>query len=229
MISFVKPAIPLGKNIHCRTFTKVFFQKIAFEPNKENLIKNFSNHNKVPIQYMDQIHGKNVQYVKSPTFKSLSKTDALITNIDNFALAAMTADCLPIALSLEDGSKFGIIHAGWKGLLSNLIETFIESIESDDSKIKAWIGPSISAKNYEVGREVYELFIEKDTSSQSSFTQINKDKWLFDLQMEAIRILDLRNISSENSDICTYDSENMYSYRKNRTNERLVTIIWRTQ
>lgn len=229
MISFVKPVIPLGKNIHCRTFTKGFFEKIAFEPNKENLINNFSNHKKVPIQYMDQIHGKNVQYVKSPTFKSLSKTDALITNIDNCALAAMTADCLPIALSLEDGSKFGIIHAGWKGLLSNLIETFIERIESDDSKIKAWIGPSISAKNYEVGREVYELFIEKDTSSQSSFTEINKDKWLFDLQMEAIRILDLRNISSENSDICTYDSENMYSYRKNRTNERLVTIIWRTQ
>ena len=109
MISFVKPVIQLGKNIHCRTFTKVFFEKNAFEPNKENLINNFSNHKKVPIQYMDQIHGKNVQYVKSPTFKSLSKTDALITNIDNFALAAMTADCLPIALSLEDGSKFGII------------------------------------------------------------------------------------------------------------------------
>ena len=93
-----------------------------------------------------------------------------------------------------------------KGLLSNLIETFIERIESDNSKIKAWIGPSISAKNYEVGREVYELFIEKDTSSQSSFTPINKAR--FDLQMEAIRILDLRNISSENSDICrNYDSE----------------------
>ena len=47
MISFVKPVIPLGKNIHCQTFTKGFFEKIAFEPNKENLIKNFSNHNKV--------------------------------------------------------------------------------------------------------------------------------------------------------------------------------------
>ena len=40
MISFVKPEIPLGKNIHCRTFTKGFFEKIAFEPNKENLINN---------------------------------------------------------------------------------------------------------------------------------------------------------------------------------------------
>lgn len=227
MTSFIQPAQSLGEDIHCLTLTKNFFKDINIEPNKENLLADFSVFEKVPIQYMDQVHGNNIEYIKSISLKPIPQTDALFTDISNCALAVLTADCLPIALSLEDGSKFGLIHAGWKGLLSGVLESFIKCIGNDNLKISAWIGPSISAKNYEVGREVYELFIEKDINSQSSFSQIEDNKWLFDLQMEAKRILELQNIMTENSEMCTYDSENFYSYRKNQTNARLITMIWR--
>ena len=36
-------------------------------------------------------------------------------------------------------------------LIVQFDETFIERIESDDSKIKAWIGPSISARIMKLG------------------------------------------------------------------------------
>ena len=135
---------------------------------------------------------------------------------------------MPIALSRIDGSEFSIIHAGWKGLLSGIIEKSISSFTSDPSLISAWIGPSISCRNYEVDNEFYENFTSKDKESISNFTKKDSTKWFFNLQGEAERILKNFIVNAQSTRFCTYDSEFLYSFRKEQTQNRLVTIIWRT-
>jgi copper oxidase (laccase) domain-containing protein len=42
----------------------------------------------------------------------------------------MTADCLPVFVSKKDGTMVGIAHAGWRGLISGVIENLIRSFNS---------------------------------------------------------------------------------------------------
>lgn len=227
-LNFIRPDKPIAKGINCLTFTSSYFEQHNLDPKKDRLIKEFQHFQDIPIQYMEQVHGDNIESVQAHNAKPKTNTDALFTTEDNIALAALTADCMPIALSRIDGSEFSIIHAGWKGLLSGIIEKSISSFTSDPSLISAWIGPSISCRNYEVDTEFYENFISKDKESISNFTKKDSTKWFFNLQGEAERILKKFNVNAQKTRFCTYDSEFLYSFRKEQTQNRLVTIIWRT-
>ena len=227
-LNFLKPDEPIAEGINCLTFTSSYFEQHNVDPKKDRLIKEFQHFQDIPIQYMEQVHGDNIESVQAHNAKPKTNTDALFTTEDNIALAALTADCMPIALSRIDGSEFSIIHAGWKGLLSGIIEKSISSFTSDPSLISAWIGPSISCRNYEVDTEFYENFISKDKESISNFIKKDSTKWLFNLQGEAERILKKFNVNTQMTRICTYDSDLLYSFRKEQTQNRLVSIIWRS-
>ena len=227
-LNFIRPDKPIAKGINCLTFTSSYFEQHNVDPKKDRLIKEFQHFQDIPIQYMEQVHGDNIESVQAYKAKPKTNTDALFTTEDDIALAALTADCMPIALSRIDGSEFSIIHAGWKGLLSGIIEKSISSFTSDPSLISAWIGPSISCRNYEVDTEFYENFMSKDKESISNFTKKDSTKWFFNLQGEAERILKQFKVNAQTTRFCTYDSEFLYSFRKEQTQNRLVTIIWRT-
>lgn len=224
-----QPETPLGKKINCFTLTKNFFDKNYINADKNNLISNFLSFNGVPIQYMDQVHGKNVEFISSYSTIPSFNCDALFCSKSNLALAALSADCMPIALSKNDGSDFAIIHAGWKGLVSGVIESCVSAFTDEGETLSAWIGPSISKENYEVDKDIYDTFTHKDKNSEINFIKKDTNKWLFNLREEAERILKKYKIKVQTSDVCTHDSTYLYSYRKERTNNRLVTIIWRNK
>ncbi len=225
---FFQPTKPLSEKVHCLTFTKHFFQNTKIYTSKKELIRSFTSYKEIPIQYMDQVHGHTTQVISSYSSMPKEKTDALFSSTSNLALAAMSADCVPVALSKRDGSEFAIIHAGWKGLVSGVIESCLSSF-TDSKNISAWIGPSISAKNYEVGKDVYNSFLSKDIDSKFSFSKRTSNKWLFDIKGEVKRVLEKFNIHVQFSDVCTFDSELLCSYRKDQTENRIVTIIWRNE
>ena len=225
-LEFHRPKNPLGDKIQCLTLTRNFFDKHQINADKHNLIKNFLSYKDIPIQYMEQIHGKNLRFISSHSSKPIANTDALFSSSANLALAVFSADCLPIALCKTDGSEFAVIHAGWKGLVSGVVETSISSF-TNSSNLSAWIGPSISKQNYEVGKDLYYAFMAKDKNSILNFSKRDSYKFLFNLQGEAERILKKYKINVQTSDICTYNSSSLYSYRKEETENRIVTIIWR--
>ena len=71
----------------------------------------------------------------------------------------MTADCLPVFVSKKNGSMVGIAHAGWRGLISGIIENLIKSFNSDGDNLVVHLGPAISKSSFEVGDEVMKLFL----------------------------------------------------------------------
>ena len=217
----------LGDSIHCLTLTKEFFDTNSIDSKKEKLISEFLTYEDLPIQYMDQVHGNRVHSISSVS-SPIIETDALVSASDNLILGILSADCMPIAISKKDGSVFAIIHAGWKGLISGVIQTCLSSFIKDEIKLTAWIGPSISGGFYEVGSELYDAFMKSDEHSQSNFKRVNPKKWLFDLNGEAKRILKNHNVEVHVSNQCTYTNHDLfYSYRRDQTENRLLTMIWR--
>ena len=185
----LKPKAPLGEKIQCVSFTEDYFYKNNISSEKSKILKVFTKFEDIPIQYMNQVHGNNLETIFSHSSLPIDETDSLFSSTSNIALGVLTADCLPIALSKNDGSEFAMLHAGWKGLLSGVIESTLTSFTKGCSDVSAWIGPSISQKNYEVGNDLYESFIDKDDGSESNFIEKGYDKWLFSLHGEAKRIL----------------------------------------
>ena len=226
---FLKPIVPLGDKIQCLSFTKDYFYKNNISPEKSQILKVFTKFEDIPIQYMDQVHGNKLEKIFSHSSLPIDETDSLFSSTSNLALGVLTADCLPIALSKKDGSEFAMLHAGWKGLLSGVIESTLTSFTKDCSDVSAWIGPSISQKNYEVGNDLYESFVNKDDESESNFKEKGYDKWLFSLHGEAKRILGKYNINVDLSSVCTFESESLFSYRRDHTENRILSIIWRNK
>ena len=226
---FLKPKAPLGEKIQCLSFTKDYFYKNNISPEKSQILKVFTKFEDIPIQYMDQVHGNKLEIILSHSSLPIDETDSLFSSTSNLALGVLTADCLPIALSKKDGSEFAMLHAGWKGLLSGVIESTLTSFTKGCADVSAWIGPSISLKNYEVGNDLYESFIEKDDRSESSFKEKGYGKWLFSLHGEAKRILGKYNINVDLSSECTFESKSLFSYRRDQTENRILSIIWRNE
>lgn len=144
--------------------------------------------------------------------------DASITHLKNIFLCATTADCVPVLLYDKEKQIIAAIHAGWKGIVSGIIENTItkmrEVYNTNPSHIVAAIGPSISQKNYEVGDELIAEFNEAGFDLASvTFVNEQTNKWHIDLKHlscnELVRMgVELSQI--ETSTLCTYDEKDLF-------------------
>ena len=104
---------------------------------------------------INQVHGRNVVNANEATPDSSG--DVIVDFGDGFAVAVLIADCLPILLVDEDSPTLAVVHAGWRGLESNVIESALAHFEHHDA-VHAFLGPSISGAAYQVGPDVAEHF-----------------------------------------------------------------------
>lgn len=223
-IGCLTPLEPLGNGVSCIMFTKKFFEA---HQNPSNQIKEIV---KLPCQFMNQTHGIQIEDVTGRSDGELIESDGLSTYSNSIGLGVRTADCIPIALSSNDGSHVALLHAGWKGLGLGIVENFQSNFLKAGVQYNAWLGPSIAARNYEVDNRVFDFYCSREPESESNFAgNGHKGKWQFNLKSEAIRRLTKKNIKVSVSEECTVDNEDFfYSHRRNRSNERMVTLIWRS-
>ena len=78
--------------------------------------------------------------------------DGFWTDDPERMLAVTSADCVLLAF-VADG-KIAVAHAGWRGLVSGVIENAVRAIEADT----VYAGPAIGPCCFEVGPEVIEEF-----------------------------------------------------------------------
>ena len=177
--------------------------------------------------WLNQIHSDKSEEL--PSKKKLN-CDASYTYKEKVVCAVRTADCLPIFLTNFDGSFVALIHAGWKGLLNGVIEKTIDKINSS-SEIIVWLGPCISQESFEVGNDVYSLFINKDSNTKKAF-KLLKNRYYLDLAGTArlkLNHLNIDNISGAGvtEDFCTFsDQKNFFSYRRDGNTGRMASLLW---
>ena len=145
--------------------------------------------------------------------KDKPKADAIITNLKNFPIAVLTADCAPILVYDEKMKMIAAIHAGWKGAFKGIINKVINFMIQKGCKLEsitASIGPSISQKNYEVKEDFKRKFVQKDKKNYIFFKN-KKNKLYFDLTQYIYA--SLKTIKVKNIDILkidTFDKKNKF-------------------
>ena len=168
--------------------------------------------------------------VDASSTKRIAEADASFTINPGVVCAVLTADCLPVFVCKKDGSMVGIAHAGWKGLISGVIERLIESFQCNGADLVAHLGPAISKNYFEVGEEIKDLYLSQNNNFSRSFS-FDKHKYYLDLYDAAKVILESLNIKCiSGGDRCTFrESNEFFSYRRDGINSgRMAHLIWLT-
>ena len=168
--------------------------------------------------------------IDASSIKTTFEADASYSKKVGVVCGIMTADCLPVFVSRKDGSMVGIAHAGWRGLVSGIIENLIKSFNSDGENLVVHLGPAISNKCFEVGEEVKSLYLSKNINFERSF-RIKNNKNYLDLYDAARLILEGFQINAiSGGDRCTFlESNDFFSYRRDGINSgRMAHLIWMT-
>lgn len=168
-----------------------------------------------------QIHSADCITVTKPWPKDeRPKADGMATNRPGLALAIATADCGPVLFADAKNAVIGACHAGWKGALTGVLEstlTAMEQLGAERAHIHAVLGPTISAKAYEVGPEFFARFIEHDPAYARFFVSSTRTHhFMFDLPALIGHRLTTAGVGQfENLDRCTYSEPDLfYSYRR---------------
>jgi YfiH family protein len=175
--------------------------------------------------WLHQEHGNRV--IRAENNIQLQSADASFTDLTDTVCAVLTADCLPILLASKDGTKIASIHAGWKSLLAGIVANTINEMGTVD--MIAWLGPAIGINNFEVGKEVKDSFIKKNTKFASAFKEKNETKFLADIYQLAIMELASVGLTQVyGGGFCTVtDKQRFFSYRRDGETGRMATLIWR--
>jgi len=156
------------------------------------------------------------------------EADASYTSRPGIVCGILTADCLPVFVSNKNGTMVGIAHAGWRGLVSGVIENLIRSFDSEEEDLIVHLGPSISNESFEVGDEVKSLYLSKNINFERSFTIKNNKNYLdlYDSARVILEGFDIKSISG--GDRCTFqESSDFFSYRRDGINSgRMANLIW---
>ena len=122
--------------------------------------------------WVKQVHGRGVELIEREPENEYAETleaeirdrfsgqlsaDAIVSVVPGVVLTVRTADCVPILLAAADGKMVAAVHAGWRGIVGNIlgkvVRTFHE-LGTPPEKLIAAIGPAISVEHFEVGEEV---------------------------------------------------------------------------
>ncbi|WP_302885881.1 peptidoglycan editing factor PgeF [Streptomyces cavourensis] len=181
------------------------------------------------VVWMNQVHGREVAVVDGPwdPEAEIPAVDALVTTRRGLALAVLTADCTPVLLVDPVAGVVGAAHAGRPGLVAGVVPAVVEAMTAlgaRPSRITAHTGPAVCGRCYEVPEEMRAEVAEAvpGTWAETSWGTPAVDvTGGVHAQLAALGVGDLHR-----SPVCTRESGDHFSYRRDRTTGRLAGYVW---
>jgi YfiH family protein len=167
-----------------------------------------------------QVHGNRVAVVAGREGGSVvDDCDGLVTNEPGCVLMLRFADCLPVLLYDPERQAIGLAHAGWRGCATGVaLRTLLamqEAFYCHPADVRAWLGPAIGPRCYEVGGEVISAVDIAFGNKAAAVLKTSDTRTLFDLP-GAVR-LQLRDAGVnqvEDCGLCTHcHTAEFYSHR----------------
>jgi len=179
---------------------------------KQIRIKTFSPEQKIPegVIFPRQTHSTNICEVISGE-EDLSDTDGIYTSNMSLILGIKTADCAPI--TFIEGDKFGIVHAGWRGLVNGIVKKTIENFKEPE----IYIGPFLF--EFEIQKDDC-FYIIKRRYGDRYFMERDL-KIIFNFYGAVSEILPDANFDKRN----TFLDTNLASWRRDRSDKKNITIV----
>ena len=233
----IKPEWGVSDRVKILVTTRNFFSQddfnISFANNNnfKNTRDNITNlqNNFLPSHpfFVKQAHGRKIINLDTKKIHSYV-ADGIITSQKNQVISIQTADCMPIIISSDCGSIICALHVGRKGLEYNIINNACNILRKYNYNFEAWVGPSISKKNYVISSDIRDSFINIDDEYKEYF--LKKENNLFYMDLIGIASYQLKNNDINNiscSGVCTADRNDIfYSHRLSGDRERFGTFVW---
>ena len=182
-------------------------------------------------QWLQQVHSTKVvnteSHVTAPPL-----ADGIMTSDFYQVCVVMTADCLPMLFCDDEGEQIAAVHAGWRGLANGIIEQTVKKFVAPAHRLTCWLGPAIGPTAFEVGKDVYNAFPNKEDQHQGfSRIETKTDKWFADLYVLARQRMSRLGLQDcFGGGFCTYsESERFFSFRREGATGRMATLIWKTR
>jgi YfiH family protein len=176
-----------------------------------------------------QIHSATVRTAQGAWADARPEGDGVVTAHSGVLCGALAADCAPVLIADPQARVVAAVHAGWRGVISSVLPAAIAAMRSlGATRIRAAIGPCISAPNFEVGPEVLAEFNRVFGPGAGICTHRPDGKGTVDLK--AALALQLRAADITDIEIfphCTVESSELFfSHRRDagRTG-RMIALI----
>lgn len=156
------------------------------------------------------------------------EADGALTSDPGVVCAVLTADCLPVLLCDQRGTRVAAVHAGWRGLASGILERAVAAMQVRPHQLYAWLGPAIGPDAFEVGPEVRTRFVAEHQQAAEAFLPGRRGRFLADLNRLARQRLGRLGVTAVYGGVyCTYSDPNrFFSYRRDGYTGRTATLIW---
>ncbi|MFH9551312.1 peptidoglycan editing factor PgeF [Streptomyces sp. NPDC051445] len=180
------------------------------------------------VVWMNQVHGSDVAEVEGPWTTPLTPpVDALVTAARGLALAVLTADCVPVLLADPVAGVVAAAHAGRPGMVKGIVPAAVDAMRSlgaDPSRIVARTGPAVCGRCYEVPEAMRAevAAVEPAAHAETSWGTPAVDVTAgVHAQLDRLGVHD-----RERSPVCTRESKDHFSYRRDRSTGRLAGYVW---
>ncbi|MBZ4318908.1 peptidoglycan editing factor PgeF [Streptomyces huiliensis] len=181
------------------------------------------------VVWMNQVHGRDVAVVDGPwrAGDEIPAVDAVVTDRRGLALAVLTADCTPVLLADPVAGIAGAAHAGRPGLVAGVVPAVVEAMTAlgaDPARTVAYLGPSVCGGCYEVPEDM-----------RADVAAVVPEAWAttrwgtpaVDVAAGVRAQLGRMGVSlAGQSDVCTMESADHFSYRRDRVTGRLASYVW---
>lgn len=100
-----------------------------------------------PAQTLKQVHGTRV--VEVTQVGEEVEGDALLTVVPGVRILIKTADCIPLVLADIEAGVVAAVHAGWRGLVTDIVPRTLEAMAAKGAKverIQVGVGPSLGVE-----------------------------------------------------------------------------------
>ena len=177
-------------------------------------------------RWLNQVHGTNVVSWDKADGPG-TEADAIISSQPGQVCAVLTADCLPVLFCNQAGTYVAAAHAGWRGLAAGILENTVLGMKCDPGTLMVWLGPAIGHQAFEVGKDVYDAFVNINADNAIAFKPY-RDRWLADLyQLATLAMKRLGVTQISGGQHCTFeDQSSFFSYRRDGQTGRMATVIW---
>lgn len=175
-----------------------------------------------PMVMPQHVHGTTVLAV-TDTARDGGFGDGVATDRSGLILGALGADCAPIAIAND--TACAAIHAGWRGTANGVVAAGVAAVRAlGVGRVRAVVGPCVCVAHYEFGAGLLSELIDRLGPGVGGQTADGEPA--FDLR-GAIRLAfgHVGVDDVEVLDICTVESADHYSYRRDGVTGRHGVVM----
>ncbi|MBL1084745.1 peptidoglycan editing factor PgeF [Streptomyces actinomycinicus] len=187
------------------------------------------------VVWMNQVHGAEAAVVDGPwgtgvpheRGQSVPEVDAIVTTRRGLALAVLTADCVPVLLADPVAGVVAAAHAGRPGMVGGVVPAAVRAMTglgAVPERIVVRTGPAVCGRCYEVPEQ---MRAEVAAVEPAAHAETSWGTPAVDVSAGVHAQLDRLGVRDRaQSPVCTLESADHFSYRRDRTTGRLAGYVW---